>query len=186
MADESNRWDLPFIVSGQAQKEVTHNEALARIDALLHPVVEAVGLVAPPVAPLPGQGWIIGAGATGDWSGHDGALALSSENGWHLYCAARGYDGVRPRDRAQRAARCGKLERWRSECAAASNRWRWCDRHPTTGNRAAKRWRLHRSRGSNRHQRYCDDFARAWIDCALAYASLHRATGSIDPVVRRL
>lgn len=97
MADESDRWDLPFIVSGQAQKEVTHNEALARIDALLHPVVEAVGLVAPPVAPLPGQGWIIGAGATGDWSGHDGALALSSENGW-IFIAPR--EGMTVFDRA--------------------------------------------------------------------------------------
>ena len=40
----TDRFALPLLAAAQAQKEVTHNEALARVDALLHAVVVAVGL----------------------------------------------------------------------------------------------------------------------------------------------
>ena len=40
MADTTPRFALPFILPGQAQKELFHNEALARIDLALHPAVE--------------------------------------------------------------------------------------------------------------------------------------------------
>ena len=91
MAEASDRWSLPLLAAGQAQKEITHNEALTRIDALLHPIVEAVAPATLPVAPQPGQGWVVGAGATGDWSGHYGDIAVSSENGW-IFIAPR--DGM--------------------------------------------------------------------------------------------
>ena len=74
MAEATTRHGLPLLQAGQAQKEVTHNEALVLLDLLAHPAVEGV-LATPPAAPTPGQGWIIGAGATGAWSGQDGALA---------------------------------------------------------------------------------------------------------------
>lgn len=36
----TSRWQLPLLAVGQTQKEVTHNEALARVDALLVPAAE--------------------------------------------------------------------------------------------------------------------------------------------------
>ena len=65
MADVTARFALPVLKAGQAQKEVTHNEALARVDALLHPVVESMALAVPPPAPEPGRGWLVAAAPSG-------------------------------------------------------------------------------------------------------------------------
>ena len=84
MSNATDRFQLPYILPGQAQKELFHNEALARVDAALHPAVEEGPLAAPPVAPVPGQSWIVAAGATGDWAGRDGQLATFTEGGWRF------------------------------------------------------------------------------------------------------
>jgi hypothetical protein len=81
MADESSRFALPFLQPGQAQKEVFHNEALARIDTLLHATAESV-VDDPPSSPTSGQCWIVGTSPTGLWDGQAGALAGWSEGGW--------------------------------------------------------------------------------------------------------
>jgi hypothetical protein len=84
MADETPRFALPFILPGQAQKELFHNEALTRIDAALHPAVEGPPTAAPPADPEEGQCWIVAPAATGEWSGRDLMLALWSEGGWRF------------------------------------------------------------------------------------------------------
>lgn len=84
MADNTTRLTLPFIIAGQAQKEVTHNEALLRLDALVQASVEAVGLDIPPVSPSPGQCWIVGDAPSGDWAGQAGAIASFAEGGWRF------------------------------------------------------------------------------------------------------
>ena len=84
MADTTTRFALPFILPGQAQKELFHNEALVRIDLALHPAVEGPPAAAPPPAPAAGQCWIVAAAASGDWSGRDGMLAMWSEGGWRF------------------------------------------------------------------------------------------------------
>ena len=61
----SARLGLPFLAAGQAQKEVTHNEALALIDAGLSPAAETIGVTAPPSAPALGQCWIVGGAPSG-------------------------------------------------------------------------------------------------------------------------
>jgi Protein of unknown function (DUF2793) len=82
--DVTPRWELPQLFAGQAQKELFHNEALARIDMLLHGQVESADIAAPPASPAMGTCWIVAAGATGAWDGRDGAVAGWTEGGWRF------------------------------------------------------------------------------------------------------
>ncbi|QXQ05497.1 DUF2793 domain-containing protein [Sphingosinicellaceae bacterium] len=82
MSELTDRYALPLLQVAQAQKEVTHNEAVAGIDALLHLAVETSVLALPPVAPSPGQAWIVAAAATGIWAGHAGEVASFGSGGW--------------------------------------------------------------------------------------------------------
>jgi hypothetical protein len=90
MTDATARFALPFIASGQAQKELFHNEALARIDALLQPVVDAMLLNTPPAAPVPGQCWIVGAAPSGGWVGQALAVAAYTDDGWRFVAPRAG------------------------------------------------------------------------------------------------
>jgi len=83
MSDVTDRFGLPFILPGQAQKELFHNEALARIDVALHPAIEGVAAVPPAELSL-GQCWIVAAGASEDWAGKGEMLASWSEGGWRF------------------------------------------------------------------------------------------------------
>ena len=78
------RFGLPLLAPGQAAKELTHNEALSLLDLLVQPVVQGTGTVTPPPAPLVGQGWIVGADATGAWRGQAGRLAGWTAGGWRF------------------------------------------------------------------------------------------------------
>lgn len=78
------RLSLPLLATGQAQKEITHNEALALIDALLCPVVEAAGLNAPVASPQAGLAWIVGPQPVGEWTGHAQQLAVATAGGWRF------------------------------------------------------------------------------------------------------
>ena len=86
----SARYELPFLSAGQAQKELTHNEALALIDAGLHASAETIGATAPPSSHAPGQCWIVGTAPTGEWAGHAHALACWTEGGWRFLGARQG------------------------------------------------------------------------------------------------
>lgn len=54
-------------------------------------VVLSVAPSSVPSTPVAGQSWIVGAGATGDWSGQDGALATWTAGGWRFTAA---FDGM--------------------------------------------------------------------------------------------
>lgn len=84
MSEATARFALPFILPGQAQKEVFHNEALVRIDMALHPSVEGPPLAVPPSAPANGQCWIVGDGAAGSWIGQESRIAMWTESGWRF------------------------------------------------------------------------------------------------------
>jgi hypothetical protein len=90
MPEASARFALPFLAAGQAQKEIYHNEALARLDLALHACVESAALSSPPAAPEPGQAWIVAAGANGDWDGREGMLAGWSAGGWRFLAPIAG------------------------------------------------------------------------------------------------
>jgi hypothetical protein len=84
MTEWSDRFALPLLSAGQAQKELYHNEALARLDMLAHAAVEAHGLDTPPATPVAGQCWIVGSSPTGAWAGHAGMLAGWTSGGWRF------------------------------------------------------------------------------------------------------
>ena len=84
------RFQLPFILPGQAQKEVYHNEALTRLDLAVAAAVEEGPLLAPPEAPELGQSWLVTAEATGDWSGREGQIAGWTEGGWRFISPSPG------------------------------------------------------------------------------------------------
>jgi hypothetical protein len=81
LASRSPRLSLPFLFAGQAQKEATVNEALARLDALVHATV-AGRQAAPPAAPQDGQCWIVAASPTGAWAGKAGTIAAWCGGAW--------------------------------------------------------------------------------------------------------
>lgn len=84
MTDTTDRLSLPLLAAGQAQKEATHNEALALADMLVQPVIQSLAPATVPASPTSGQCWIIGTGATGAWAGHDGAIACWTSGGWRF------------------------------------------------------------------------------------------------------
>lgn len=79
---ETPRLGLPLIQPAQAQKHVTVNEALIRLDALANLVIEAIGAVTPPVSAPEGACWVVGASASGEWQGQGGSLAIRANGGW--------------------------------------------------------------------------------------------------------
>src|SRR5262249_47775340 len=73
---------LPVIDAAQAQKHVTHNEALSLLDALTQLAVESRTLATPPGTPADGTCYIPAAGATGAWTGWSGQIALFTGGDW--------------------------------------------------------------------------------------------------------
>lgn len=90
MTTTSDRLKLPFLATAQAQKEMTHNEALALLDITVQPVVQAVAPPGVPGAPLAGQCWIVGAAPAAAWSGQAGALAAWTAGGWRFVAPLEG------------------------------------------------------------------------------------------------
>ncbi len=89
MTERTARFDLPFILPGQAQKELYHNEALAALDGLIHVAVEG-SAATPPAEPGDGECWIVAAGAGGAWDGRDTNLALRTAGGWRFVVPTAG------------------------------------------------------------------------------------------------
>jgi hypothetical protein len=88
---ESARFKLPYILPGQAQKELFHNEALAALDAALHAAVdESAPRADPPPAPGVGQAWIVAAPGTAEWSGKGQQIAVWTEAGWRFVAPVAG------------------------------------------------------------------------------------------------
>lgn len=88
---ETTRLRLPLLAAAQAQKHVTHNEALVALDALLHLEVLDRHLGAPPANPAEGDRYIVAAGATDAWAGEDGNVAILQDGGWRFLTARTGW-----------------------------------------------------------------------------------------------
>ena len=82
MSDATTHLLLPYILAAQAQKHVTHNEALRILDGLVQLSVLDRDLTAPPASPADGDRYIVASGATGDWAGWDLNVALWTDGAW--------------------------------------------------------------------------------------------------------
>lgn len=82
---------LPLLAASQAQKHVTVNEALTRLDGVVQLRLRSRSLTTPPGAVLEGECFGVPPGAVNDWAGHDGAVAQYAGGGWSFFTPQRGW-----------------------------------------------------------------------------------------------
>lgn len=91
MPQSSPSISLPYIQPAQAQKHVTHNEALRILDATVQLSVDALGTAAPPATAEAGDRFIVASGASGAWAGQEGAIAVFADSAWTFYAPQLGW-----------------------------------------------------------------------------------------------
>ncbi|MEI9887051.1 MAG: DUF2793 domain-containing protein [Rhizomicrobium sp.] len=92
MSDPSTpRAALPLLAAAQAQKHVTHNEALLQLDALLFARFVDRDLTAPPSSPADGDTYLVKATASGAWTGQSGKIAYASSGAWRFAAPFAGF-----------------------------------------------------------------------------------------------
>jgi hypothetical protein len=90
MSPTTPRSGLPLLAAAQAQKHVTHNEALLMLDALSCARLLDRDLSTPPASPADGDAWLVKAAGSGDWTGQDGNIAFAVDGGWRFYAPYAG------------------------------------------------------------------------------------------------
>ncbi len=80
--DATPRLLLPLIMPSQAQKHVTHNEALTRLDQFAHPVAVTRTTTVPPIDAAADTAYLVPVDATGAWLGRAGEVAVAAGAGW--------------------------------------------------------------------------------------------------------
>ncbi len=89
--DTSPNLSLPYLYAAQAQKHVTLNEALRRLDALVQITVLDRDLATPPATPANGARYIVAASPTGAWTGQAGSIAAFQDDAWILIAPREGW-----------------------------------------------------------------------------------------------
>lgn len=84
---------LPLLQPSQAQKHVTVNEALARLDGLTQLVMASVTTTTPPTSFADGDAYFVPAGAVNAWDGQAGNIAVASNAGWVFVPPKAGWRG---------------------------------------------------------------------------------------------
>ncbi|MCL7406843.1 DUF2793 domain-containing protein [Paradonghicola geojensis] len=91
MSDTSATLSLPYLMPAQAQKHVTHNDALDRLDLVVQLVVTAFDATNPPASPTEGECYAIGQTPTGEWVGKAGLLTVFQNSGWVYVAPQNGW-----------------------------------------------------------------------------------------------
>lgn len=93
MTSNTANLQLPFLAVGQAQKHVTVNESLRRLDAMVQLSVVSATTTAEPGAPTDGQVWIVPSGKTGThWASFTNwALAYYRDGAWEQIMPREGW-----------------------------------------------------------------------------------------------
>jgi hypothetical protein len=79
---DTYQFGLPLVQAAQAQKHVTVNEALARLDAVAQMRVKADDWEIPSANPFEGEAHVVGPIASNEWAGQSGKVAIFSNGGW--------------------------------------------------------------------------------------------------------
>lgn len=89
----TSQLELPLLQPSQAQKHVTVNEALARIDGLTQLVLASASTTTPPVSTEDGTAYFVPAAAVNEWNGQAGQIAIRSNGGWVFVTPKLGWRG---------------------------------------------------------------------------------------------
>jgi spore maturation protein SpmB len=82
---------LPYIAASQAQKHVTHNEALRILDALVMLAVKDRDLSAPPGSPADGDRYLVKPAGTGGFAARNNQIAHYRDGGWVFHAPQAGW-----------------------------------------------------------------------------------------------
>ncbi|PHR56630.1 MAG: hypothetical protein COA43_13470 [Robiginitomaculum sp.] len=88
---KSPRLQLPYIAPAQAQKHVTHNEALQVLDAITQMSVKSRTQIYPPTHPKKGESYLVPENAQEGWGNQSGKLTIWEGSMWHYYQPQNGW-----------------------------------------------------------------------------------------------
>jgi hypothetical protein len=82
---------LPYLAASQAQKHITHNEALSLLDGLVQLSVISRSLATPPAVIVDGDRYLVALSPAAAWVGHAGQIALRMEGAWRFLQPRKGW-----------------------------------------------------------------------------------------------
>ncbi len=82
---ETPRLQLPYVQAAQAQKHVTVNRSLDRLDLLVNLAAKSRMHQSPPSDPQDGDRYVVPPGASGAWQGRDNAVAAFAGDAWAYF-----------------------------------------------------------------------------------------------------
>lgn len=91
MTDTTPRLALPLLAAAQAQKHVTHNEALVRLDQIVHLSVKSRLAPMPPGDPAENEKHIVADAAGGAFAGQSGKIACFTNGDWDFISPTDGW-----------------------------------------------------------------------------------------------
>ncbi len=91
MTETSPKLGLPYIQPAQAQKHVTHNEAVRALDTLVQLRIAEFGSETAPETPAQGETHALGPAPGGAWTGQSGKLATWDGMAWQFLRPQEGW-----------------------------------------------------------------------------------------------
>ncbi len=88
---DTQQLGLPLILPAQAQKHVTVNQALMRLDGLVQLVLQSQAVTVPPAPVTDGIAYAVPPGAVNAWAGQAGSVAIGAGGGWEFAAPRRGW-----------------------------------------------------------------------------------------------
>jgi hypothetical protein len=90
MTDMTPRIGAPLLTAAQAQKHITHNDALIQMDAVIDLCLLGRSIDTPPSSPADGDAYLVGGAPTGLWSGQAHKIACCVDAAWRFYTPFNG------------------------------------------------------------------------------------------------